>query len=598
MKFGKVFLAALLAVVVGSILSGLFWIFTLIGSLGSMGGSAVVVPQSAILKVDLADNITDSPNTNPFAGFDYATMTSTRSFSLLQTLRALESAATDARIKGIYINYSAGGYIGMAAMEELRAALIEFKKCGKFVVAYNDTYAQGGYYLASVADKIYIQPEGGMSWQGLGATLTFFKGAFDKLGLNVEVYRPTSCKYKSAVEPYILTKMSDANRRQMQQYIDSMWDVIISDVAEARGIDKAALNRLADTQPMMLPEDALKAKLVDGIIYQDQMEDVFTELGVERNLLGEYEYISLGDYTSTITAPLPTAQPKVGIVYADGDIVDGEEEMPDGHIYGKTLAETIAKARKDESIKAVVLRVNSPGGSALASDVIWREVELLKAQKPVVVSMGDYAASGGYYISAPADAILCNRTTLTGSIGVFGMFMEGGNLFSRRLGLSFDSVKTNTSSDMGSGLLGVAIRRNTPAESRMIMRSIDKVYGAFTGKVAAGRNLELKRVLEIAEGRVWCGADAVKIGLSDGFGGLKSAIALAADRAGIADGFQTEEVLGELSPFAMFMQSFGAQARAAFISADEAALIEEREQLRNAMMRSGIQAYCPYQVAF
>ncbi len=598
MKFGKVFLAALLAVVVGSVVSGLFWIITLVGSLGSMGGGAVVVPQSAILKIDLADNITDSPNINPLSGFDYTTMTSTRTFSLLQTLRAIEMAATDDRIKAIYINYAEGGVVGNAAMEELRAALVEFKKCGKAIVAFNDDYTQGGYYLASVADRIYIQPEGGMTWMGLGATVTFYKGALDKLGINVEIYRPTVCKYKSAVEPFFLTKMSDANRRQMQQYIDSTWDVIISDVAAARGIDKAELNRLADVQPLMLPEDALKAKLVDGIIYKDQVEDVWTELGIERNLLGDYDYISLGDYTSTISAPLPTAQPKVGIIYAEGDIVDGESEIPDGSIYGNTLAATIAKARKDESIKAVVLRVNSPGGSALASDIIWREVELLKAQKPVVVSMGDYAASGGYYISAPADAIVCNRMTLTGSIGVFGMMMEGGNLLSKRLGLTFDNVKTNASSDMYSGMLGLAVRRKTPAENRMIMRSVDRVYESFTGKVAAGRNLDIKRVLDIAEGRVWSGPDAVKIGLSDGFGGLKSAIALAADRAGIAEGFQVEEVLGELSPMAMFMQSLGSQVRMAFISADEAALIEERELLRKAMLRRGIQAYCPYQVAF
>lgn len=598
MKFGKVFLAALLAVVVGSFVSGLFWIFTLIGSMGSFGGSVVTVPQSAILKIDLADNITDSPNVNPLSGFDYMSMTTTRTFSLLQTLRALEAAAVDSRIKGIYINYAEGGSVGVAAMEEIRAALVEFKKSGKFIVAFNDTYAMGGYYFATVADKVYIQPEGGITWKGLGAVMPFYKGALEKLGLTAEVFRPTVCKYKSAVEPYILNKMSDANRRQMQQYIDSTWDTILTAVSESRGIEKEALDKVADTMPMLLPEEALQAKMVDGIIYRDQVEDIWAELGVERNLLGEYEYITLGDYTTTVSPNVMPALPKVGIVYAEGDIVDGESETPDGHIYGNTLADMLAKARKDDSIKAVVLRVNSPGGSALASDVIWREVELLKAAKPVVVSMGDYAASGGYYISAPADAILCNKMTLTGSIGVFGLMFEGSNLFSRHLGLSFDGVKTNTSSDMGNSMFGIATRRNTPQERAMMMRSVDKVYTAFTNKVAAGRNLDINKVLEIAEGRVWIGSDAVKIGLADGFGGLKSAIALAADRAGISESFTTEEVLGEVSPISMFMQTLGMQARTAFMSGTEAELYNEMVQLRSIVEREGVQAFCPYRMEF
>ena len=526
----------------------------------------------------------------------FMSLEATKSYTLLNVLRAIEAAKEDPKIKGIYMNFTGAGGASTAIIEELRAAIVDFKESGKFVVAYNDTYSQVGYYLASAADKIYMQPEGGMSWVGLSATLMFYKGAMDKLGLSAEVFRPTVCKYKSAVEPYILNKMSDANRAQMQAMCDDMWGVMTQTIAEARGLDVKELNRLADDLELMFPEDALKYKLVDGLLYADQMDEVFENYGVQRNSEGEFDMVTLGEYCSLAKADLKNlTAPKIGIVYADGEIVDGEGS--DDKIYGTTLAQTIAKARKDDKIKAVVLRVNSPGGSALASDIIWREVDLLKKEKPVIVSMGSYAASGGYYISCPADAIVADKLTLTGSIGVFGMMIEGGDMLKNKLGITLDTVKTNPSADMGQAVFGVLqIRKCTPVERNTIIRSVDKVYETFTSKVAAGRNLPIEKVLDIAQGRVWSGSRAVGIGLVDANGGLKQAIAVAADKAGIADNFRVTEVLEELTPFAAFMQSLNAQVRTA-ISSDETNYIRSTySTLEEILARQGVQAYCPYVV--
>ncbi len=599
MKFTKIFLAALLAVVVGSIISGLFWMLTLLGIVGSANGGSTAVMPNSILKIDLAESITDSPAVNPLAGFDFMSMEQTPSISLLEVLRAIDAAAGDERIKGIYLNCSHGVGTPAATLEELREAIVRFKESGKFVVAYQDSYTQGNYYLATAADRIYLQPQGGISLSGLSNTLIFFKGAFDKLGISCDVFRPSSCKYKSAVEPYILSKMSEPNRLQNQMMCDQMWDVLISAISESRGIEKSTLNAIADYLSASFAEDALKHKLVDGLLYADQLEDVWAELGVEKGLLGEYDMVTLSEYSSVVGADMKNlSAPKVGIVYAEGQIVDGDEENDGQTIYGTTLAQTIADARKDENIKAVVLRVNSPGGSALASDVIWREVELLKAQKPVIVSMGSYAASGGYYISAPADAIVADKLTLTGSIGVFGMMLEGGNMLRNKLGITTDGVKTNPSADFGANLFGLGLRKPTAHEQKTLIRSVDVVYEAFTQKVADGRNLDIKRVLEIAEGRVWSGTEAVKIGLADANGGLMSAISIAAEKAGIADNFRVEEVLGEVSPMMMFVKSLGGQIRSAMLGREALEAQREYKQMQRVLSLEGVQAYCPERLEF
>ena len=593
MKFLKIFLATLLAMVVGTVLSWVLCLIVFAGMAGSLGQTtkAVITPQT-IVKIDFAENITEAPTKNPMAGFDYTSMTMAKSTHLLKVLQSIEAAKGDERVKGIYLNFTGAGGATTGALEEIRAALVDFKQSGKFVVAYNEGYSQGTMYLASVADKIYLHPEGGFSWAGMAQTSIFFKGALDKLGLNAEAIRPTVCKYKSAVEPYIRKEMSKENKAQMQTLVDDMWGVLVGSIAESRNLDAKKLMQLADKLEVTQPEDALKHGLVDALIYEDEMNDKFAEYGVEKGADGEYNIISLGEYM-TLAPVLPKfGAPAVGIVYAEGSIYDGAGE--DDNIYSANLVEVLKKARKDKDIKAVVLRVNSPGGSALASDVIWREVELLRKEKPVIVSMGSYAASGGYYISSSADAIIADKMTLTGSIGVFGMLLEGENMLNKRLGITTDVVKTGRSADFGSNIMGVGVRKITDLERKTLLRSVDKVYETFTSKVSNGRNLPMEKVLDIAQGRVWSGARAVELGLADANGGLREAIAVAVDKAGIAENFRVTEVLEELSPMAQMMQQLNMQAKAYFLDAETLEAAEYYNSLKREIARAGVQAYCPY----
>ena len=582
MNFVKTFLAGLLAVVVGTFLVFFLWIFILLGIAGSMDKSVAVHPES-ILKIDFSEVLTDAPSSDPLAGIDLMTLQTTRQLSLFKALRAIEAAGADDRIKGIYLRMNGeGGVTGSALLEELREALLEFKQSGKFIIAYNETYSQGQYYLASVADKIYLQPEGGMDWSGLASNVMFYKGLLDKLDLRAEVFRPTACKYKSAVEPFILDKMSSANREQMQALVNSMWGTISGAVCESRGIDSVKMRRITDNLQVTLPEEALEYGFVDSLVYEDQMEDVFAELGVS----DDYAFITLGDYASQVGADLKNiSADQVAIVYADGQIVDGEGYGKE--IYGNTLAAKIAGVREDEKVKAVVLRVNSPGGSALASDVIWREVELLRAEKPVIVSMGSYAASGGYYISCPADVIVADRLTLTGSIGVFGMILDTREALKNKLGITVDGVKSNASSSF------LATEPLTPIQRSMIMRGVDKVYETFTEHVAAGRNLPVERVLEIAGGRVWSGEDALEIGLIDTYGGLKTAIAMAVDKAGMGDDFRVVEVREEPTGLAAFLSAMNVSIREAFTRSELETVMKEYGAVREATRLQGILMYSP-----
>jgi len=593
MNFLKTFLAGVLAFVVGCFLVCYIGMMLLVSMAGLAGSfeKAVSVPDGSILEINLDETITDSPATNPLAEFDFATMTSRHSLPVLKAMGAIEAAAADSRIRGIYLRLNgAGGIAGSALMEELRGAIADFRQSGKFVVSYNEVYNQGAYYLASVADSVYLHPEGGMDWSGLAFNLTFYKGLLDKLDLHAEVFRPTVCKYKSAVEPYILDRMSDANRLQMQELVNSIWGTLVRAVSDARGISPEELNRMADNLEVVLPEDALEKGLVDGLLYEDQMNDVFASYGLEPDAEGHYSFVTLGDYAAQtgFGAASSLSQPAVAVVYADGSIVDGEGYELD-KIYGNTLACTLAGVRADESVKAVVLRVNSPGGSALASDIIWRELELLRAEKPVIVSMGSYAASGGYYISCPADAIVSDRLTLTGSIGVFGMYLYTPDALKNKLGITLDGVKSNRSAGMGS------ISPLTPAERASIMRGVDKVYATFTGNVAQGRNLPLERVLEIAGGRVWSGEDALDIGLVDGIGGLREAIALAADKAELGDDFRVKEVVEQPEGLWALLSELGVSVRQQMLRSELGGMMREYRQVQELTSQQGVLMYCPWQ---
>ena len=590
LTFGKAFLAALLAVVAGSALMSLFWL-SLFSGIGAImqPKKAAGVPAEAILHINLEESFVDAPSKDPMAGFDIMSLQPVEQVTLYNALRAIEAAATDERIKGIYINFTGAGAAEMTILEEVREAIKAFKSTGKWVVAYNETYTQGTYYIASVADKVYMQPEGTFDWSGMEMSSMFFKGLIDKLGVQVDILRPTACKYKSAVEPYFLDKMSDANREQMQVLVDQIWGVIVEAVSESRGISAEELNRLADELAVVLPQQALEHKMIDGLMYADQMEELFkSEYSIE-----EPEYISLSEYASGLTTdPKKAAAPKVAIVYANGQVMDGSGT--DDNIYGYTLSKTLREVAEDDDIKSVVLRVNSPGGSALASDLIWREVELLKAKKPVIVSMGSYAASGGYYISAPADAIVADRTTLTGSIGVFGMIPSFGKALKEKVGVTIDAVKTNKNAGMATGFSPM-----TSTQYRAMMHSVDRVYERFTTLVAEGRNLTIERVLEIAEGRVWSGEQAQKIGLVDTCGGLTAALAIAVDKAELGDNYQIVEVKEELTGIMAVLNSLNVNVREKLaLPAELRPYYDEYRKVKQMVGKEGVYTLSPYIFSF
>ena len=524
MNFFKTFLASLLAFFVANFV-WFFLFIIIVAGIAAIGSSTTVVEPKSVLKIDLSESIVDQPVNDPLAGFDPMSMNVQKSVSNMQVMNAIESAAQDDNIEGIYINLTGTGTASAALLEEVRDYITAFKESGKFVVAYGEVYSQGGYYLASVADSIYLNPVGEMEWRGLAAQVMFYKGLLDKLGVEPQVFRHGT--FKSAIEPYILNKMSPENRTQMETYINSIWGTMVADIAKERNLSIDSLNMFATDLTAMMAEDALANRMVDGLKYEDEVEDILREK-LELDADEDITFVTLGEYIAAKPYTPSYSDNKIEVIYAEGQIVQGTSEQ--GTLGSSTLADQLAEARLDEEVKAVVLRVNSPGGSALASEVIWREMELLRQQKPVIVSMGDYAASGGYYISAPADAIIADATTLTGSIGVFGLMFNAEKALNNKLGITIDVAKTNPSADMG-----MPFRAVSSSERAHIMRGIEQVYSTFVNHVADGRNMTFDSVDAIGQGRVWTGNDGNRIGLVDEIGGLKYAIAVAADKAECLD---------------------------------------------------------------
>ncbi len=585
--FFKSFWAALLAFIIGTVLVWLLGILIFAGiALSSFSTPVVRVMPNSVLKIDMASTIVDAPS-NKVGQFDFAMRSFTPSNTLLEVLRAIEVARDDVNIRGIYINYTGEGGIGIAQAEEVRAALEQFKESGKFIVAYNANYSHLGYYMASVADEIYINPEGMFDWCGLSGTVMFYKGLLDKLDIEVDILRHGT--FKSAVEPFMTDRMSPANRHQMETYVNSLWNVLLDGISSSRGVSKELLKQYANTLAVSSPEKAEELGFVDGVIYEDQVMDRIRELSGEY-ISAKQEMVSMHDYimASAMTGKR-ISRNKVAIIYADGSIEDGTNAKD--VVGDATVAKQLANARRDDDVKAVVFRINSPGGSALASEVMWREVELLREEKPVIVSMGNYAASGGYYIACNADMILADRSTLTGSIGVFGMMLNLDKTLKNKLGLTTDVVKTGPHADFGSQYRGL-----DSSERAFMMNYIERTYKTFVGHVADGRNMSYEAVDAIGEGRVWLGTDAKEIGLVDAFGGLSDAIRIAADRAGVAENFRVYEYTELSDPFQMLMQAFsGAESQ---LENELGDVFMEYKHLRETLSEQGVQARMPYVVEF
>jgi protease-4 len=590
MNFGKTFLAALLAVVVGFGVVIMLWTMIIVGMVSALGSSpAAVVPSGSVLRLNLG-SVSDSPAGSPFEGFDVRRMAVVPRLTLLNAVRAIQAAAEDDRIEGIYINFDEQASVSLAALEELRTALEGFRESGKFVLAYEEYFGQAGYWFSSVADEVYTNPAGGIQWTGLAARVMFYKGLLDKLGVEPVVVRHGS--FKSAVEPFILDKMSPENRLQYEKMTGTVWGMMLEQTAASRGLEPGDLQRWADDLAIDSPAAALEKGLVDSLWFEDQVMDRLSRLAG----MGEGEdpkIVTLGDYASQVTAGNLTSKNKIALIYAEGQIVSGSGA--NGEVGSEAMIEKIRKARKDEGTVGVVLRINSPGGSALASDVIWRELELLKAEKPVVVSMGELAASGGYWIASGADAIYADRSTLTGSIGVFGVFANVGGALKDKLGVTTDAVTTGRWADIGS-----PFRAPAAAELAYIQKGIEDVYSTFLDHVSTGRNMTTEAVDAIGQGRVWAGGDALEIGLIDGYGGLVDALALAADRVGVADDFRVWEVTDELSPFDALFSGLSASVRGSvreWALRDElGAAFDQYEYLRSLSSEGGVQARLPYVV--
>lgn len=521
--FIKYTMATVVGLVLVSIIMGILTFVSMAGMIASEGMSSPIEKKS-VLRITLKGSITErAGEENPLSKLGGET---TQQIALDQALQALEKAAKNDKIEGIYME---GGILSAypAEVQELRQALLEFKKSGKWIIAYADTYSRSAYYLCSVADKVYLNPIGMLDWSGLSSNPMFFTGLMKKLGIKMQVFKVGT--YKSAVEPYIAEQMSDANREQVSSYQQSIWNNMLKDVAKSRKTTAEALNSLADSLTILSgPEASVKGGLVDKLCYQDEVKKILknkAKMEEDESL----RFVSISDVALSEELN-DKVDDEIAVYYAYGEI---KEDITGGFaqesaITSKQMTKDLQELREDDDVKAVVLRVNSPGGSAYASEQIWREVQLLSKEKPVIVSMGALAASGGYYISCGANKIFAEPTTLTGSIGIFGMIPDATELLTDKLGLSFDVVKTNAHSDFGA--MG---RPLNESECRLMQAYINQGYELFTGRVAQGRNISQDSVKAVAEGRVWTGEQAMKIGLVDKLGNLNDAIAAAAKAAKI-----------------------------------------------------------------
>ena len=521
----KDFLKFTLATVTGIIISSvvLFFISILVVfSMVSSSESETQVRKNSVMMLDLNGTLTERSQENPL---DFLMKEDYKTYGLDDILSSIRKAKENEDIKGIYIQATSLG-AGFASLEEIRDALKDFKESGKFIVAYGDTYTQNLYYLSSVADKVLLNPQGMLEWRGLAATPMFFKDLLEKIGVEMQIFKVGT--YKSAVEPFISTEMSPANREQVNVYLSSIWGQITSSVTESRNLSVEALNKEADRMLMFYPaEESVKNGLVDTLIYKNDVRDYLKNIvGIDKDdnmpVLGIQDMINVKK-----NVPRDKSGNVIAVYYAYGEIDGGSSASTDEGINSEKVIKDLRKLKDDENVKAVVLRVNSPGGSAYGSEQIWYAINQLKKEKPVIVSMGDYAASGGYYIACNADTIVAEPTTLTGSIGIFGMMPNAKGL-TEKLGVNFDVVKTNPYADFGN-----LTRPMNDGEKGLMQMYVNKGYELFLTRCSDGRGISMEELDKIAQGGVWTGSTAKELGLVDELGGLDKALEIAIAKAGV-----------------------------------------------------------------
>ena len=595
-SFLKYVLATIVGVVIVNLVVCVFFVL-FIGALAVFSEKTVTVPEGSVLTIRLDHPLQDRVSDNPMDNFDFFSLELNAGMGLNRILESIHCAATDNRIKGIYLNLGdiQGTFGGLATTKEIRDALEEFKESGKFIYSYSNLgYSQLSYYLATVADRIYVNPETPLVLTGLSSGVTFYKEALDKLGVQAEIVKVG--KFKSAVEPYISTEMSDANREQVKRYLDSTWEHIVGTISESRGIPADSINALADRVDFYTTEQMKEAGYFDNVVYEDEMIEILkTECGLEGHQ--KLPQILLTDYQHAPEVALqrPFAAEKIAVVYAQGSI--GMEQS--AKAIGPELAQTLRKVREDKSVKAIVLRVNSPGGSALTSDIIWREVDLAKEEKPVIVSMGDVAASGGYYISCAADTIVAEPTTLTGSIGIFGMFFSGEKLIEDKLGIHTEVVNTNAHSDFGGSFplpVPISGRSLTAYEHKVLQNYVSQGYETFLSRVMAGRGMGHDELDAIAQGRVWTGADALELGLVDVLGGLEDAIDIAAEKAGLENYAIAEYPVAKNAMEELLTQLTG-EVKTRVLQKELGVYYDSWQRLKELTAEQGILARLPFEIS-
>jgi protease-4 len=505
---------------------------------------APAIEANSVLKLDLNYHVPEKSVNDPFASFDFNEMKPKKSLGLYDICEAIKKAAKDDKIKGIYIEMGLNPS-GLATVEVLRNEIKDFKKSGKFVYAYGEYANQKSYYLAAVADKIFLNPSGGMEIMGFGREIMYYKGALEKLGIQVQDFHCGA--FKSAIEPFLRDHMSDPNRVQLTSIYGDVYSQFLNHVGADRKMDTAQLSDIINNLKATIPSEAKALRMIDETAYYDQVVDAMKEkIGVAKK--DDLHMIDVAKYHAGIT-PNAGSSNKIAVLVADGEIVDGESK--DGEVGGESFAKEVRKLRKDDKVKAIVLRINSPGGSALASDVMWRELMLAKKDKPLIISMGDLAASGGYYIACMGDHIFAQPNTITGSIGVFGLIPNAKKLLNDKLGITTDKVSVTKH-----GAMTIGTNPLDAEEAAMIQRSVERTYGEFKQRVAEGRHKDTAYIESIAQGHVYTGDQGIKLGLVDEIGDLDQAIAYAAKQANLKE-YRVRLYPGEKSFLTQLSESFG-----------------------------------------
>lgn len=587
----KSFLKYTLATMVGFILVIFFWFLIAVGIVSAIVASSdkeTVLENNSVLEIKLDGEVVDRATDNPFENLDIPLLASTQKVGIDLLKESITKAKNEDKVKGIYLRIDdvSAGY---AACEEIRSALVDFKSSGKFIYAYSEVYSQKAYYLASVADKIFINPEGSLMFTGISSSTPYFSKALDKLGVEMQVIRHG--KFKAAVEPYILDKMSPENKEQIETYIGSIWNNVLGEIATSRNTTVSALNSIADENMYFRhAKKLIDNNLVDSLVYEDQVLDFLkSKAGIESKKDIPFVTVSELKNVPAKRESKGLAKNKIAVIYAAGEIdMESSSSLSEEGISGIALSKEIREARQDSSIKAIVLRVNSPGGSALASELIWREVKLAADQKPTVVSMGNLAASGGYYIACAADSIVANPTTLTGSIGVFGLIPNANELIDGKLGIKNEVVNTNKLSDMPS-----LTRALTDEEKQIMQEMVENVYSTFVSHVAEGRNMTYEQVDAIGQGRVWTGENALKLGLVDKLGNLDDAIAIAKNMAKL-DTYRVVKLPKETDPIEELMKGFSTKMKMSILEKELGSAVKYYKSLESIKNSSGIMARIPH----